>query len=87
VPGAEGVLNFRFEESAPARWFAKDPIFDREVQERFGELAGRVLQGNLEDPGPGTRPRVPLASPQSSLTTVTRLPATAPSSRAARSAP
>ncbi len=43
-------------EETTARWFRKDPAFDREIAGRFGPLIERALAGELQDwawqPGP-----------------------------------
>jgi uncharacterized protein (DUF924 family) len=45
---ADGVTRFWFEECQPAQWFRKDPAFDRQVRERYGDLTEEALAGALE---------------------------------------
>ncbi|MCP9799790.1 DUF924 family protein [Synechococcus sp. RedBA-s] len=47
-PGAPDLLRFWFEVCQPAQWFRKDPAFDQQVRERFGELSQRALAGELQ---------------------------------------
>src|SRR5690606_1128102 len=58
VMGADDVLSFWFGEPGgdgnvdpgiQARWWNKDPAFDREIHERFGELHQRAAAGELDD--------------------------------------
>ena len=41
------VLAFWFEELTPAQWFEKDPELDARMEERFGALHARAVQGEL----------------------------------------
>lgn len=41
----QAVLDFWFKESNPEQWFTKDEAFDETIRERFGELHGKVAQG------------------------------------------
>ncbi|MFQ6540052.1 MULTISPECIES: DUF924 family protein [Aphanothece] len=45
APGA--ILHFWFEESRPGQWFAKDPVFDGQVRERFIGLTRQAIAGEL----------------------------------------
>jgi uncharacterized protein (DUF924 family) len=42
------VLSFWFSEVGRERWFAPTPELDREIRERFGELAARAAEGELQ---------------------------------------
>lgn len=44
---AAEVLQFWFEETRPAQWWAKSPDFDRQVEVRFGRLHAAALRGEL----------------------------------------
>ena len=43
------ILQFWFEEIEHARWFRKDPDFDREIEARFGKLLTLARQDELDD--------------------------------------
>jgi uncharacterized protein (DUF924 family) len=43
----EPILRFWFEETPPRSWFARDPVFDRRVRERFGEASRQAIAGAL----------------------------------------
>ena len=49
------VLRFWFEETPPSAWFRAGPERDRAVQERFGDLTERALEGGLA-PWAGSTP-------------------------------
>lgn len=40
-------MRFWFEQSQPAQWWRKDPAFDAQIGQRFGELHQRALAGQL----------------------------------------
>lgn len=42
---ADDVLNFWFEDTAPAQWWKADPAFDAMVRERFGALLAAAAAG------------------------------------------
>lgn len=42
------LLEFWFVAAGRERWFMADPAFDRELQERFGELVAAAAAGRLE---------------------------------------
>ncbi|MBO6675612.1 MAG: DUF924 domain-containing protein [Rhizobiales bacterium] len=44
---ADGVLNF-WAEAGPRRWWKKDPAFDAEISERFGELHKQATAGKFD---------------------------------------
>ncbi|MCS5699131.1 DUF924 domain-containing protein [Cyanobium sp. FGCU-52] len=44
---ASAVLAFWFQESSPRQWFAKNPVFDQTVQERFTGLTRSAIAGEL----------------------------------------
>lgn len=48
---ARAVLDFWFgaDDQARPAWFRKDPAFDAQVRERFGDLIERALDGALDD--------------------------------------
>lgn len=46
-PQPADVLRFWFEETRPHQWFAKDPAFDAQVQDRFGALTRAAITGEL----------------------------------------
>ena len=43
------ILQFWFEDIDHSRWFKKDPDFDRELTQRFGDLLTRAKNGQLGD--------------------------------------
>lgn len=43
------ILQFWFEEIEHSCWFRKDPVFDRELGERFGELLTLARNDQLDD--------------------------------------
>ena len=45
---ASEVLEFRFAETRPHQWFAKDPSFDQLLQHRFVALTRRAIAGELD---------------------------------------
>jgi len=45
---ADDILQFWFEDIEHSRWFRKDPVFDRELEQRFGELLTRARDGGLD---------------------------------------
>ena len=50
------ILKFWFSEATPKQWFTKDPKFDREITERFGDvhkMAGRGELFSWRTDGPG----------------------------------
>jgi len=47
TPTKEDVLEFWFGE--PANWWKKDPAFDAEIVDRFGELHAAIERGDHED--------------------------------------
>ena len=49
LPTHDDVLKFWFEESSPQQWFKKDELFDKTIQDRFGELIELALVGSLGD--------------------------------------
>jgi uncharacterized protein (DUF924 family) len=44
---AADVLHFWFEESTPAQWFGKDPVFDSTILARFDAVHAAALAGEL----------------------------------------
>jgi len=44
-PRIEEVLSFWFRD--PSRWFAKNPVFDEQIRERFGALRDQAVAGGL----------------------------------------
>ncbi len=42
------ILRFWFDDIDHSRWFVKDPKFDRELEQRFGELLQRAKQDQLD---------------------------------------
>ncbi|MCP9928460.1 DUF924 family protein [Cyanobium sp. CH-040] len=46
-PHPADVLRFWFEEASPHQWFAKDPAFDAQVQDRFCALTRAAVAGAL----------------------------------------
>ena len=46
------VLDFWFHEIEPAQWWRKDPAFDAQLEQRFGQLHDDVTRtGALTRPG------------------------------------
>jgi uncharacterized protein (DUF924 family) len=45
---AAGVLDFWFGEIEPRQWFAKDPVFDGLVRDRFIGLSRAAIGGELD---------------------------------------
>ena len=45
---ASEVLEFWFAETRPHQWFAKDPSFDKLLQQRFVALTRRAIAGELD---------------------------------------
>jgi uncharacterized protein (DUF924 family) len=45
---ATEVLEFRFVQSRPRQWFAKDPHFDALLRERFLALTRQAIAGELD---------------------------------------
>lgn len=45
----QDVLNFWFVESGFKKWYAKDPIFDQAIRERFGALHEQALRDELNN--------------------------------------
>ncbi len=45
----EEILKFWFEEIDHSRWFRRDPDFDRELDQRFGELLKLAKRGRLDE--------------------------------------
>ena len=45
----EEILKFWFEEIDHSRWFRRDPDFDRELDQRFGELLKLAKKGQLDE--------------------------------------
>jgi uncharacterized protein (DUF924 family) len=43
------ILQFWFEDIDHSRWFKKDPDFDRELAQRFGDLLTRAKNDQLDD--------------------------------------
>ena len=43
------ILQFWFEDIEHSSWFKKDPAFDQELEQRFGELLGRAKNDQLDD--------------------------------------
>lgn len=41
------ILGFWFEEIAPKQWWAADPEFDKEIEDRFHHLLRQAMQGEL----------------------------------------
>jgi uncharacterized protein (DUF924 family) len=41
------VLQFWFEEITPSQWWKLDPVFDRQIAERFTELHGQASRAEL----------------------------------------
>jgi len=42
------ILQFWFEDIEHAKWFRKDPVFDQELQQRFGDLLLRARDDQLD---------------------------------------
>ncbi|MEM9496104.1 MAG: DUF924 family protein [Pseudomonadota bacterium] len=42
------ILSFWFEESKPAQWFRRDPVFDETIRSRFGTLYEKACAGALD---------------------------------------
>jgi uncharacterized protein (DUF924 family) len=47
MENAEAVVRFWFEETQPGQWFAKDPVFDRLLRQRFLGLTRQAIAGEL----------------------------------------
>jgi len=45
---ADEILKFWFEDIEHSCWFRKDPVFDRQLEERFGDTLIRVRDGQLD---------------------------------------
>ena len=45
----EEILKFWFEDIDHSRWFKKDPVFDRELEQRFGDLLTLAKSGQLDE--------------------------------------
>ncbi|MEM6811469.1 MAG: DUF924 family protein [Pseudomonadota bacterium] len=43
------ILSFWFEETKPEQWFKSTPEFDQNIQERFGDLYQKAIDGQLEN--------------------------------------
>jgi uncharacterized protein (DUF924 family) len=43
------ILKFWFEDIDHSRWFVKDPDFDRELEQRFGDLLVQAKNNQLDD--------------------------------------
>lgn len=41
------LLDFWFDEISPAFWWKKDELFDRQIEERFGDLYRQACRGEL----------------------------------------
>ena len=46
---ADEILRFWFEEIDHSRWFRKDPDFDRELAQRFGDVLSLAKKNQLDD--------------------------------------
>lgn len=46
---SDEILRFWFEDIEHSRWFKKDPDFDRELEQRFGELLEPAMNDELDD--------------------------------------
>ena len=42
------ILRFWFDQTKPVQWFRRDPHFDAQIQNRFGDLVEGALAGHLD---------------------------------------
>jgi len=42
------ILSFWFDQTKPVQWFRRDPNFDAQIQNRFGDLVEAALAGQLD---------------------------------------
>ena len=47
-PAANEILQFWFEDIEHSCWFKKDPAFDRDLEQRFGDLLTQAKEGRLD---------------------------------------
>ena len=56
----EEILKFWFEDIEHSQWFRKDPDFDRELEQRFGDMLDLAKSGQLDEWCSASRGRLAL---------------------------